>query len=65
MLSFMSYLLNIAIFNRRQRSNSNFNYKKTGLGFVLLLLSFSLVSCATLQALEPTAVLISDIKGVL
>ncbi|WP_367106975.1 hypothetical protein [uncultured Psychrobacter sp.] len=33
--------------------------------FVLGILSFSVGGCATLQALEPTAVLISDIKDIL
>lgn len=38
---------------------------KIGLSFVLVVLSFSTVGCATIQALEPTAVLISDMKNIL
>ena len=36
---------------------------KITLALVIIALSFSAVGCSTLQALEPTAILISDIKN--
>ncbi|WP_321156096.1 hypothetical protein [Psychrobacter sp. LV10R520-6] len=36
---------------------------KTTFALIIAALSFSVVGCSTLQALEPTAILISDIKN--
>ena len=54
-----------------KRPSGSANYEKakskevTKITFALIIasLSFSAVGCSTLQALEPTAILISDIKN--
>lgn len=53
--------------NEQSFNSAYFSKKATiiKLSFVLGMTSFSAVGCATLQALEPTAVLISDIKDIL
>lgn len=54
--------------NIKQGFKSDSIYRKThklSLSLVLLALSFSTVGCATMQALEPTAILISDMKKIL
>lgn len=47
---------------------SRFNYRKTrtlSLSVVIAMLCFATVGCATLEALEPTAALINDLKKIL
>ncbi|MBP2280827.1 hypothetical protein H4W00_001640 [Psychrobacter sp. PL19] len=43
----------------------NMNATKITLPLIIAVLSFLTVGCNTLQALEPTAILISDIKNAL
>ncbi len=59
---------NVSKPNIKYSRKSSFIYRKAcimSLSFVIAMLSFSLVGCATLQALEPTADLITDLKKIL
>lgn len=62
----LSHQLNTVNY-KTSNHKSAWHEKVTKITFTLIIaaLSFSAVGCNTLQALEPTAILISDIKNVL
>ncbi len=62
------YLLNNLKLYRHNNVNNCSIYKKAlslSLSMIVALLSFSTTGCTTLEALEPTAALINDLKKIL